>query len=71
MFAIKVSITEYPSTLLVCLTKYKPNDKSSNTTLPFSSVKSDIPVASSVYRKEFDLCIGTVVTIGNNGITLN
>jgi malate/lactate dehydrogenase len=29
----------------------------------------NIPIASSVYRKEFDLCIGTVVTIGNDGIT--
>ena len=35
---IKVSIIEYPSTLLVCLTKYKPKGNSSNTTLPFSSV---------------------------------
>ena len=28
----------------------------------------NIPVASSVYREEYDLCIGTIVTIGNGGI---
>ena len=28
----------------------------------------NIPVASSVYREEYGLCIGTIVTIGNGGI---
>jgi len=37
-------------------------------TVKMIAFDENTPVASSVYRKEFDLCIGTIVTIGKNGI---
>ena len=38
-------------------------------TVKMITFDENIPVASSVYREEYDLCIGSLVKIGENGIT--